>query len=131
MSITAPLVASEIKSINAPKISLKDFVKKYGKTKEFKEDLATINNYTDAGSVEEFFGKYQEIILGSDLVWYIYHDGEDSYTTASFGHKFPSGKHTSIEFNCFVDLDMKTAGEVYNCIMENYTEALAIKKHLV
>lgn len=113
------------------KITLKDFVKKYGKTKEFKDDLATINNYTDSCSVSDFFEKYQGIILGSEQVWFVYHDGEDAYVSASFGHKFPDGKYVSIEFNPFVDLDMTTAEQIYNCIMENYTQALAIKKYLV
>lgn len=124
MSTTTTPTTNDIMSLN-------DFVTKYNNNRTFKKDLKSINNYPESCSdVEDFFRKYQYQITGSIDVCYEYHDGEDSYTSAGFNHTFPNDMTVNIEFNLFVDLDMKTAEEVYNCIIENYMKSLEIKTQL-
>ena len=124
-----PYVFYPFKELFLVDISLKKFVKQYKNSKEFKKDLSDINNHTDSCSVSDFFDKYQEIITGNADVHYKYHHEEDSYTTANFSYQV-SNNNVNIEFNLFVDLDMRTADEVYNCILSNYIKMLEIKKEL-
>lgn len=124
MSTTTTPTTNDIMSLN-------DFVTKYSNNRTFKKDLKSINNYPQfCSDVSDFFEKYQYKIIGDTDIWYQYHDGEDSYTSVGFNHKFPNNMTVNIEWDLCVDLDMKTAEEVYNLIIKNYEESLEIKKQL-